>query len=813
MGLIQGDRKIDGLQRWDGTLKSLFVPPHLLSRSEKDLAQPQTTFFDDYPGLISESIDEFTYSSPQHHDTFMLESSNTDSAPALETTSLMFCLLALGIGTALLVRFHDRVRYSTLLHALKTLNNQLRTAVKPLLSQLIEQYHTTQAENRCYVELNDLLFGHNQSLIERVESLTATSPRMHSPDIEKTSQELEQKLTILEGEKEGLKAELEKKDGDLRDSGDQEKELEQKIAALEGEKEGLKAELKTKERKLKDAGDREEELEHEIAVLKGEKETLTAAVEKTNQDLKDVQTSKEQEQALEQKIAALEGEKEDLTVELETKNQELKNQQKASLDQENGLEQKMAALKSEKEGLAAELEEKQQRISDLQDENSELERSSREKDQNIADLGAQKEQLGTDLHSRDGQITSLQGQLETSTTELNDLKAEILAKAKDADEAKAAVEHAMPTAKVGNYSMTEQDLHDATYIATEASKEKSLPARPPTPQSVEKRVPVGLPSRPLFTGLPTLERNAAPQPPSIAITDSSPGSDLLPSLTRGLTRPKGTVPPLMPHHQSFRAGQSLSTGPSSSTAPAPAPSNATASFSGPSPVFGSSTGPSGSSFFGSREPSGHSLPFGLFGNEVFQLPSTNTTAFDFGSPNTPATKSAPAQQGSIFQNAQLTSGLFTGFNSSKPPTANMTATHQGSSTHNNSAASKPLINIGSSTATNPTTAPAQKGSIFQNVPLASGPFTGFGPSNPSAANIPSTNPSPLFQNTAPPPAPPPFSINPPGSTVSLPSTVDEFMNTAAEERKHKFDIPPFVPLPMPKGRLNRSKTPEDSETK
>ena len=41
MGLIQGDRKLDRLNRWDGSITSLVVPPHLLQSQQVVEAEVQ----------------------------------------------------------------------------------------------------------------------------------------------------------------------------------------------------------------------------------------------------------------------------------------------------------------------------------------------------------------------------------------------------------------------------------------------------------------------------------------------------------------------------------------------------------------------------------------------------------------------------------------------------------------------------------------------------------------------------------------------------------------------------------------------------
>lgn len=49
MGLIQGGRKLDGLNRWDGTLIALVVSPHLLNDQQKVHFKHSAHFHHDSP--------------------------------------------------------------------------------------------------------------------------------------------------------------------------------------------------------------------------------------------------------------------------------------------------------------------------------------------------------------------------------------------------------------------------------------------------------------------------------------------------------------------------------------------------------------------------------------------------------------------------------------------------------------------------------------------------------------------------------------------------------------------------------------------
>lgn len=80
----------------------------------------------------------------------------------------------------------------------------------------------------------------------------------------------------------------------------------------------------------------------------------------------------------------------------------------------------------------------------------------------------------------------------------------------------------------GAYSLKENDLHEATFIAADTS----LPPRPPPPKSTEKPAPVGLPPKPEFTGLP------APK------SDKKPGTASAPPIRQGPFFPQVPTSPV-----------------------------------------------------------------------------------------------------------------------------------------------------------------------------------------------------------------------------------------------------------------------------
>ena len=185
----------------------------------------------------------------------------------------------------------------------------------------------------------------------------------------------------------------------------------------------------------------------------------------------------------------------------------------------------------------------------------------------------------------------------------SDVLATSQAKGKGND--KASVEDS-ETAGKGSYSLKQTDLHEATFVATDAVKKPSLPPRPPTPQSKEKCAPLGLPPRPQFTKLPIPKNNGTTQPAPATTAKPSLSSNLWASTGKGPAQPKRDVPPLLPHHQSFGAAQRT-----------PIFSNLSSQFmptAGTNPGslshLGGNNGVNGSSFFGTPPPNGPMYQFG-----------------------------------------------------------------------------------------------------------------------------------------------------------------------------------------------------------
>ena len=234
---------------------------------------------------------------------------------------------------------------------------------------------------------------------------------------------------------------------------------------------------------------------------------------------------------------------------------------------------------------------------------------------------------------------------------------------------KAPIGDPEATGRHGGYSLKETDLHDATFVTADKSNKTSvtsppphhpavsrtkenrapmgLPPRPAAPQGKETPMPVGLPLKPQVTGIPTNKGNATSQ------SSLSPGAKPFQSKSNEPVAPKREVPPLLPHHQSFMAGQRSANVPHTSS-------------SSSKPVFGNL---SGSSFFGFQcpdPPMFANLPPGLFSNEAFKLPVGSGEISEDKRSAADTGNATPLGQRSIFHNVPMASGTFTGFGNSSP---------------------------------------------------------------------------------------------------------------------------------------------------
>ena len=229
-------------------------------------------------------------------------------------------------------------------------------------------------------------------------------------------------------------------------------------------------------------------------------------------------------------------------------------------------------------------------------------------------------------------LVSKEEKSEVVKPEASDMLAITMPKSKDT----APPDVPATVAKAGAYSLKEIDLREATVVVSDTLKKISLPPRPPTPQPKESCAPVGLPSRPIFTGLPTANCSGAPTTP--------------PGAPAHMTRPKGTVPPLMPHHKSYGAGQSSG----QSSLPR---------FNVPMKVFefDQLSRPSAFKFGSDPKPLGENLPSKLFSNGAFDM-SPPTRHNNGPVPlNAGPTIASDQTRSSVLQNIPTLSGPFTGF--------------------------------------------------------------------------------------------------------------------------------------------------------
>ena len=167
---------------------------------------------------------------------------------------------------------------------------------------------------------------------------------------------------------------------------------------------------------------------------------------------------------------------------------------------------------------------------------------------------------------------------------------------------KAPVEGPETAGKEGSYSLKQNDLLEATFVASKPS----LPPRPPTPQSKEISTPLGLPPRPHFSKLPISKNNGTPQSAPVGTAKPGLSSSLWASTGKGPAQPKRDVPPLLPHHQSFGVAQKKAVFDSLSAQGAPI----AGTNPGSSSHFGVNNGVKVSSFFGATSSNGSMYRFG-----------------------------------------------------------------------------------------------------------------------------------------------------------------------------------------------------------
>lgn len=156
--------------------------------------------------------------------------------------------------------------------------------------------------------------------------------------------------------------------------------------------------------------------------------------------------------------------------------------------------------------------------------------------------------------------------VEDKDTEIEDLKREIQQYKSKVEELEAKDVSLQMIVLPAHSSSLEKDKPPTSHLA-------NLPARPPAPEKKPQPISIlaNLPARSNFTGFETTGGNTAPKASLFAPTAFSPKnppwsaplyaglepvpeSNIPPTLpTRLGRRPKGRVPPLLPHHQSFGA--------------------------------------------------------------------------------------------------------------------------------------------------------------------------------------------------------------------------------------------------------------------
>ncbi|CAF9931670.1 MAG: hypothetical protein ALECFALPRED_005073 [Alectoria fallacina] len=872
MGLIQGDRKIDGLDRWDGTLTSLFVPPHLLRKREVAEAEPRINTPENCPTCLFARSDDGSpvqlgFKLPGHdYSNFEYDgtSSNTTSTPQesgmyltlgylkrglVSRVKMLSSIAYLGIVTctALAVEVRTLVKYSSLLSAFQNLKTQIETSVQPHLKDLINKYHRTNAANKCYSELTDVLFGDNKFLRDRVDLLMTnatienfsetgnsssglipendiksddnnrqTSPttefkQTHSDALrgqreflEGTVHEKDLEIDCQRGQKERLLSDVGEKAQDLEDLRIEKHEAESKlrdrneeVKSLRDDNVTLQSELTSKERRMGRIASNSRDRERKIRNLEAEKENIEQDLRERDRRIEALEGEKT---TLKENVESLEGEKENTEHDLrerdrgiealegENKNLKLKVQEK---------DRTIGTLEGENTALKEDIQGKNQSIETLKGEVRELKQDVQDRDQVIGDLRPQLASVQARVHELEATMTTVQGELDRHKTVVLGLKAELTLRKRDQEDRKPTRD-----GKVGGYSLKGTDLHEATFVAGEIASKIPVPARPPTPEKKATPMANALPPKPSFTGFSTPSKtNKTPKSSPSPNPGSSAGSDLLPSLLNGPARPKGSVPPLLPHHQSFGAGQSSSQVPSanpSSNFPGfsgfpglgTPPTSTPTGFSPLNPGAAKASSSSSSSIFSSELPvkSGPFTGFAPSNGSLFSSNASNQTNTS-KLPIKPGPSSAFApSKGSLFSN-----DAFGQFNNSKL-----------------SNESRPISGSTPSS-----------GSLFSNhtfpqsdtsrLPTASRPFSDFASPMPSSVKGPSVHQDSTFPNIGPTPGPLPLGFNQQNGAMPFHKAVSDAMSPVVgkkmEEKKPTAgpDALPFKPMPMPKRRVLVSK--------
>ena len=426
MGFVQGDRKLDGLARWDGSLTSLVIPPHLLQFQQVVDAEVQQ-YMSNFDSSQTVPLTNSTNTSSTLH--------TAGSNPGHFYPYIYFgiAITAVLFATLLAKWIQTHIRSPPELSAFRNLKSQIQNSLQPLVKNLIQKYQSTNAANKCYSDLTDvlhdrigllkrwieLLNADNKRLEERVDLLNTDANTKDFPNIDTTSS------------------------GPLPDSHDQMDDNSRQVPPT--------AESET----------------HQFEALKGQRDLLEETVKVKDREIEKQEGMKTSAQA---RVQELEGALTVLQGELTAQNVVVKGQRDV------------------------------------------LEETVKVKDLEIAKQDAlaqtRVQVLERDLTTAQARIRGFERDLTTAKTRVQEL--------------------------------------EGRSVAGEVAKRSTVPARPPKPENKATPVTHALPPRPSFD-------NKTPAASPASNPGSSPGADLLPSLLRGSGRPKGSVPPLLPHHQSFGA--------------------------------------------------------------------------------------------------------------------------------------------------------------------------------------------------------------------------------------------------------------------
>ncbi len=680
MGIVQGDRKLDGLSRWDGTLKSLVVPPHLLEYQQ--VVQP-------------EAEQEITFDNNSSYTSYTPQSS-VGSNPSQTHLYLYFGIfIAILVIISLLAEWiQNQMRSSTLKSASQTLTRQIRNSLQPLVKNLINNYQRTNAANKAYSDLTDLLYARIRLLERWVKDQEIEFQRGQKETPQSNLEERNQELDDLRAEKDQAESELRERRGELETLGT--------------ETETLRSTLVRKEDRIGQLESNSRQREQEIMTLKGEKEKL-------ERDLGE----------RDQRFATLEGEKERVEGELEGRNQRITTLEgeKEKLERDLGeRDQRLTTLEGEKERVEGELEGRNQRITTLEGEKTSIEQNLRGKDQELVALGREKTTIQQKAETLEGTVKRFQEDLNAQNAVVSNLRAQL-------------------APRNGSQKDGISTAPKPTSVAGEVAERNPVPARPPKPETKGTPMTHTLPPKPSFN-------NKTPVSSPASNPDSSPGADLLPSLLSGSRRPKGSAPPLLPHHQSFGATQNSSQGASSQPFPPFPP------FRGfqPSTMPGylpSTTSPAASSS-PTPTPLSKNPPSSILTTSAIGAANGPSLFSNITGPNGPSGPRGSSifgifpPQSALFQNINPLPGL---------STAPLPGTKPGYlfSTPGPAESSSPVPNPPPSILTTSTIDKTNGPSLFSNITAASGPSVPRGPRGPRNPSLFGIFPpqSPLFQNTNP----------------------------------------------------------------